>query len=83
MSGQVFLGWTNTKQRIKCLAQGHNAAPPVRLEPATPQARVNAFDGINAVHGNDVVTFKGLQAFKILFTKIQCEKSIYFNILPH
>ena len=24
MSGQVFLGWTSTKQRIKCLAQGHN-----------------------------------------------------------
>ena len=23
MSGPVFLGWTSTKQRIKCLAQGH------------------------------------------------------------
>ena len=23
-----------TKQRIKCLAQGHNAVPPVRFEPA-------------------------------------------------
>ena len=27
MLGQVFLGWTSTKQRIKCLAQGHNAVP--------------------------------------------------------
>ena len=27
MSGWVFLGWTSTKQRIKCLAQGHNAVP--------------------------------------------------------
>ena len=24
MSGQDFLGLTSTKQRIKCLAQGHN-----------------------------------------------------------
>ena len=24
MSGLVFLGWTSTKQRIKCRAQGHN-----------------------------------------------------------
>ena len=28
----VFLGWTSTKQRIKCLAQGHNAVSPVSLE---------------------------------------------------
>ena len=32
MSGQVFLGLTSTKQRIKCLAHGHNAVPPVRLK---------------------------------------------------
>ena len=25
MSGWIFLGGTNTKQWIKCLAQGHNA----------------------------------------------------------
>ena len=36
MSERVLLGWTSTKQRIKCLAQGHNTVPPVRLEPATP-----------------------------------------------
>ena len=29
ITGWVFL----TKQRIKCLAQGHKAVPPVRLEP--------------------------------------------------
>ena len=40
MLGRVFLGWTRTKQKIKCLAQGHNAVPLVRLEPATPQSRV-------------------------------------------
>ena len=33
MPGQVLLYWTSAKQRIKCLAQGHNAVPPVRLEP--------------------------------------------------
>ena len=27
MLGWVFLSWTSTKQRIKCLAQGHNAVP--------------------------------------------------------
>ena len=40
MSGQVFLGWTSTKQRLMCLAQGHNAVTLVRLEPSTPQSRV-------------------------------------------
>ena len=29
--GRVFMDLTSTKQRIKCLAQGHNAVPPVRL----------------------------------------------------
>ena len=36
MSGQVFICSTSTKQRIKCRAQGHNAVPPVRHDPATP-----------------------------------------------
>ena len=35
MPGQVFLGLTSTKQRTRCLAQGHNAVAPVRIEPAT------------------------------------------------
>ena len=35
MLGQVFLSWTSSKERIKCLAQGHNTMPPVRLEPPT------------------------------------------------
>ena len=36
------MGLTSTKQRIKCLAPGHNAVPSVRLsnEPATPRSRV-------------------------------------------
>ena len=40
MSGLVFLGWTSTKQRIKCLADWNNSVPLVRLEPATPQSQV-------------------------------------------
>ena len=32
-----FLGLTSTKQRIKCLAQGHNLVLLGRLKPATPQ----------------------------------------------
>ena len=31
----VFLGWTSTKQRIKCLAKGHNTIHPASLEIAT------------------------------------------------
>ena len=38
MSRPVFLGWTSTKWRIKCLAQGHNTVPPLRLEPVTPRS---------------------------------------------
>ena len=40
MSGRVFLGWTNTKLGLMCLAQGHNAVMLVRLEPAALQSRV-------------------------------------------
>ena len=40
MLGQVFLGCTSTKLRIKCHAQGHNAVSPVRLELETPQSQV-------------------------------------------
>ena len=29
-----------TKQELMCLAQGHNALTPMRLEPTTPQSRV-------------------------------------------
>ena len=40
MLGRVFLGWTNTKQGLMCLAQGHNAVTPVRLEPTALRSRV-------------------------------------------
>ena len=40
MSGWVFLCGTSTKQGSVCLAQGHNAVTPVRLEPAAPLFRV-------------------------------------------
>ena len=40
MSGRVFLGWTSTKQGSMCLAQGHNAVRPVRLEPTVLWSRV-------------------------------------------
>ena len=40
MSGLILLGWTSSKQGLMCLAQGHNAVMPVRLEPATLQSRV-------------------------------------------
>ena len=32
-SGRVFRGWTSTKLGLVCLAQGHNAVTPMRLEP--------------------------------------------------
>ena len=40
MLGQVFLGLTSTKQRIKGLSQGNNTESVVRFEPAKPQSRV-------------------------------------------
>ena len=48
MSGRVFLGWTSTKQRIKCPAQGHNTITvttlAVRLTRSTPSIPSLAFD---------------------------------------
>ena len=35
MSGCVFLGWTSTKQRIKCLDQQYKEVSLVKLEPTT------------------------------------------------
>ena len=40
IKGRVFLGWTVTKLGLMCLAQGHNAVTPVRLEPAAPRSWV-------------------------------------------
>ena len=40
IKGRVFLGWTSTKLGLICLAQGHNAVRPVRLEPAAPSSWV-------------------------------------------
>ena len=40
LKGWVFLGWTSTKLGLMCLAQGHNAVTPVRLEPTAPWSRV-------------------------------------------
>ena len=39
-SGGVFLCWTSTKLGLTCLAQGHNAVMPVRLEPLALRSRV-------------------------------------------
>ena len=43
MSGQVFLGWTSSKQQIKCLAQGHNTVTlsMVKLESTTLHPKSN------------------------------------------
>ena len=40
MSTSLFLGLTSTKQRIECLAQGHNAVLPVKLETTPPRSQV-------------------------------------------
>ena len=40
MSRHVFLGWTSTKLGLMCLAQGHKAVMPVRLEPTAPRSRI-------------------------------------------
>ena len=43
IKGRVFLGWTSSKLGLMCLAQGHYAVMPVRLEPATPRSPVKHF----------------------------------------
>ena len=40
IKGQVFLVWTNTKLGLMCLAPGHNAVTPVKLESGIPWSRV-------------------------------------------
>ena len=40
MYGLVLLGWTSPKLGLMCLAQGHNAVTPVRLESTAPRSRV-------------------------------------------
>ena len=40
MSGRVFLGWISTKHELLGLAEGHNAVPSTRPEPATSRSRV-------------------------------------------
>ena len=40
LQSKVFQSWVEPMQRIKCLAQGHNAMQPIRLEPATPRPQV-------------------------------------------
>ena len=37
------MGVTSTLQGLICLAQGHNAVSPVRLEPTTPGSRDKHF----------------------------------------
>ena len=39
-SGRVFMGCTSTKLGLMCLAQGHNAMMPVRLEPTALWSQV-------------------------------------------
>ena len=38
--GRVSLGWTSTKQRVKCIAQGHNTVSLVMLQPTNPRSHV-------------------------------------------
>ena len=40
MSGRVFLGLISIKQKINCLAQGHNTVPTVRLKPPTSRSEI-------------------------------------------
>ena len=40
MLGRVFLGQSSVKQRLNCLARGHNAVLPARLQPTIPSSQV-------------------------------------------
>ena len=58
-------------QRIKCLAQGHNAVPPVRLEPTIPFFRHCTPDDFSR---QNVCIFSGGENLKYLYTKEEMSK---------
>ena len=66
MLGCAFLGWTSTKQRIKCLAQ----VPPMRLEPATIGSRVT--------YSNTEPLHSPLHSFKLCRLKFKISQNIEF-----
>ena len=43
MSGRVFLGLTSSNQALRCLARGHNAVTPARLEPVFHRSPIKHF----------------------------------------
>ena len=60
MSG-LFLSFISAKQRVMCLAIGHNTDSPVRLEPATARSLVERSKTEPLRQGTLVLLFSVLQ----------------------
>ena len=67
MSGRVFLCWTSTKQRKKCLAQGHNPVPPVRVNPTTHRSRVEPLRLLKIKISRNVWNYTDVGGIKYLY----------------
>ena len=65
MLGWVFLGWTSTKQRVKCLSQGHNAVPSDEAQTSNPSISSEALFHWAAALLNP--EFNNISAFKHVF----------------
>ena len=84
MLGQVFLGWTSTYQRVKCLAQGYNAVPLIRLEPVTPPSRFKHSTTEPPPSSTDSVWsgvfargYRGFQAFTLMILIPECIHALF------
>ena len=54
MSGRVLLGLTSTKQRIKCLAQGHKLSTTESLEQRMHICQASLFQSIRCSYAQNV-----------------------------
>ena len=58
MSGHIFPGWTNTKQRIKCLCSRTQCNASSEARTATPRSRVKHSTTSSVLVHGDIKVFK-------------------------
>ena len=88
MSRRIFLGSTSPKLGLMCLAHGHNAVAPVRLEPATPRSRVkhSTTEPLRSLKYQLLISFQGKLSmasgfsYSIILTHFSALKSTMHGI---
>ena len=78
-TGRVFLSWTSTKLGLMCLARGHSALTPVRLQPAAPRSRVKHSTTDQMRSLCDVFAYRRLEPTWLLIS----HQSACTGLLPH